>query len=174
MVKLTLSFFVLTHALSVLACEPESQMRTEAIRMLYADPDLTRYVCVANPDCGMDEFAAQLDVTPVALSPSALNSKVQGLLISPTRKGSQFFSAVYMLEQCRYVMVFAPDTTFSDLKVIPKVRSGFYMLRAVERDSADTWKEYDYSFDLGARQYSNASVHCYRFRHSTKTAVPCD
>lgn len=54
----------------VLACGPEATMRLEAIRTLYADPDVARYVCVDDGACGIEEFSRQLDVIPVSLNPA--------------------------------------------------------------------------------------------------------
>jgi len=134
----------------VLACGPEAAMRLEAFRTLYADPDVARYVCVDDGACGIEEFSRQLDVTAVSLNPAG----AEGIQIEPSRKGAQYFSALFLRDQCRYKMVFAPDTTLSGIKLLKRQKNNFYVLRAMERDSAEAWKEYDFAYDPATRQYA--------------------
>lgn len=134
----------------VLACGPEAAMRLEAIRTLYADPDVARYVCVDDGACDIEEFSRQLEVMAVSLSTAG----AEGIQIEPLRKGAQYFSALFLRDQCRYKMVFAPDTTLSGIKLLKKQKNNFYVLRAVERDSAQAWKQYDFAYDPATRQYA--------------------
>lgn len=153
------------------ACGAEADMRTEALRALYSDVELTRYVCVENNDCAFDEFARRVDVQPVTLSPAPAAPAIQ---VEPQHKGLQYFSAIFVQDQCKYRMVFAPDTTFSGVKVLKQQRNHYYVLQAVERDSAEAWKEYDFAYDPKERQYGLASTRCYEAHGTRNVAVSCD
>ncbi|MYN20617.1 hypothetical protein GTP81_28140 [Rugamonas sp. FT107W] len=154
----------------VLACEPEAALRLEAIRTLYADPDIARYVCVDDGACGIEEFARQIDVRTVSLSPAGAG----GIQVEPVRKGAQYFSALFLRDQCRYKMVFAPDTTLSDVKLLKKQKNNFYVLRAVERDSAQAWKEYDFAYDPATRQYAEPAARCFSAAGGKNNVVKCE
>jgi hypothetical protein len=154
----------------VLACEPEAALRLDAVRTLYADPDVARYVCVDNGQCGIEEFTSQLEVKPVALSPKG-GAAIQ---VEPLRKGRQYFSAIFLQDQCKYKMVFAPDTTLSDVKLLKQQKNNFYILRAVERDSTEAWKEYDFAYDPVALQYSEPKTRCYKSAGGKNVVVKCD
>lgn len=155
---------------AVLACEPEAAMRLEAIRTLYADSDIARYVCVDDGACGVEEFSRQVDVSPVSLNPAG----AEGIQVEPSRQGAQYFSALFLRDQCRYKMVFAPDTTLSGVKLLKKQKNNFYVLRAVERDSAQAWKEYDFAYDPATRQYAEPAVRCFRAAGGKNNAVKCE
>jgi hypothetical protein len=74
------------------------------------------------------------------------------------------------------IPVFAPDTTLSGVKVLNKVKNNFYVLRAVERDSANSWKEYTFAYDAPAGQYNVTKTQCYRYQASEDKAISmkCD
>jgi hypothetical protein len=162
--KLLLTCLLSVASSAAIACGPEAAMRLEAIRTLYSDADLARYVCVENGECDLDAFAAQLAVNNVSLGPDA-SAAIQ---IEPLRKGRQYFSAIFQLAQCKYQMVFAPDTTLSDVKLLKQQKNNYYILRAVERDSTETWKEYDFAYDPAAHQYGEPTTRCYRAKGGQK------
>ena len=137
---------------------------------MYADADLARYVCVENGECDIGEFSAQLEVKPVSLGPNA----PAAIQIEPVRKGRQYFSAIFQLDQCKYQLLFAPDTTLSDVKLLQQQKNNFYILRAVERDSTGAWKEYDFVYDPKARQYGEPATRCYRSKGGKDIKVKCD
>ena len=154
----------------VLACDSESTTRLEAIRTLYADSDIARYVCTDNGECSIEEFSKQLDIKEISLNPEG----AAAIQIEPMRKGRQYFSAIFLQDQCRYRMVFAPDTTLSSVKLLKKQKNNFYMVRAVERDSTEAWKEYDFTYDAVAQQYSDPKTRCFRARGGKNRIVKCE
>lgn len=153
-----------------LACEPEAVMQLAAVRSLYSDPDIARYVCVDNSECTSEEFSRQVEVRAVKLNTEG----TPAIQIEPRRKGRQYFSAIFLQEQCRYNMVFAPDTTLSSVKLLKTKKNNFYIARAVERDSTEAWKEYDFSFDLATRQYSAPFARCYMAHGAKIVRVKCE
>lgn len=152
------------------ACEPETAMRLDAIRSLYSDADIARYVCVDNSECTKEEFSRQLEVRSVTLNAEG----TPAIQIEPRRKGTQYFSAIFLLEQCKYNMVFAPDTTLSSVKLLKTKKNNFYIVRAVERDSAVAWKEYDFSFDRVNKQYVAPTARCYEAHGAKNVRVMCE
>jgi hypothetical protein len=151
------------------ACGPEPVMREQAVRALYADADVARYVCVDNGDCAIGEFASKLDVKPVTLGPG-----ITGIQVEPQQKGLQYFSALFRQQDCKYEMVLAPDTTLSSVKLLPRQKNALYMVRAVERDATDVWKEIDFAYDPAQHQYALAATRCYRARGGKAVTVRCD
>lgn len=167
--------FVLIVVLSlfspmVSACEPEATMQLDAVRTLYADPDISRYVCVDNAECSLEEFSGQIEIKVVSLNPKG----AAAIQVEPMRKGKQYFSAIFLQDQCRYKMVFAPDTTLSDVKLLKTQKNNFYMLRAVERDSTEAWKEYEFSYDPVARQYTDPRTRCFKAVGGKNVIVKCE
>lgn len=154
---------------TVCACESERMMLLEAVRQIYADPDIVRYVCTAG-DCPIAEFAEKIDIQPVSLN----SQGAAGIQIEPVLKGKQYFSAFYLKDQCQYRMVFAPDTTFSNVRLIRKEKNNFYMLRAVERDSAEAWKEYYFAYDPEIRQYTEPEMLCFSTSGGENGVVKCE
>lgn len=154
----------------VLACDAESTMRLDAVGTLYADADIARYVCTDNGECSIEEFSKQLEIKAISLN----SEGAAAIQIEPMRKGKQYFSAIFLQDQCRYRMVFAPDTTLSSVKLLTKQRNNFYMVRGVERDSTEAWKEYDFTYDAVARQYSDPKTRCFRASGGKNTIVKCE
>lgn len=154
----------------VVACEKEATMRLDAIRTLFADPDIARYVCVDNGECSIEEFSGQVEMKMLSLNPEG----AAAIQVEPMRKGKQYFSAIFLQDQCRYRMVFAPDTTLSDVKLLKTQKNHFYMLRAVERDSTEAWKEYEFSYDPVARQYTDPRTRCFRVVGRKSVIVKCE
>lgn len=152
------------------ACEPEAAMRLAAIRTLYADADIARYVCSGNNECSIEEFASRVDVKPVKLNTEG----TPAIQIEPTRKGNQYFSAIFLQEQCKYNMVFSPDTTLSSVKLLKTTKNRFYIVRAVERDSTHAWKEYDFAYDPATKRYSAPTTRCFQIRAAKSVLVPCE
>lgn len=109
---------------TALACAPEDDMRRAALRILHKDAELVQYVCVDDANCRFDDIAGRLDVSPIALGPA-----MPAILVEPQSKGSQYFSAIFIQERCKYRMVFAPDTAFSGVQALPARRNGFNVLR---------------------------------------------
>jgi hypothetical protein len=62
-------------------------MRREAIRAIYSDPDIVRYVCPGGGNCDINEFSQRLDIKTILLNAKG----VKGIQIEPLNKGSQFF-----------------------------------------------------------------------------------
>ncbi len=168
--KLLLTCLLSVASSAAIACAPEAAMRREALRTLYSDADLVRYVCVENGECDLDAFAALLAVNSVSLGPDALAA----IQIEPLRKGNQYFSAIFQLAQCKYDMVFAPDTTLSDVKLLKQQKNNYYIMRAVERDSTEAWKEYDFAYDPAAHQYGEPTMRCYRAKGGKSMTVKCE
>lgn len=152
------------------ACEPEAAIQLAAIRSLYSDADIARYVCVDNNECTEEEFSRQLEVRSIRLN----TERTPAIQIEPRRKGTQYFSAIFLQEQCKYNMVFAPDTTLSSVKLLKTKKNNFYVVRGVERDSAEAWKEYDFSFDLRTRKYSIPTARCYKALGARNVRVTCE
>ena len=154
---------------TVFACGPESTMLQEAVRQTFADPDIVRYVCL-DSDCTIEEFSEKIDIKAVAL-----NSKgTAGIQIEPLLKGKQYFSAIFLKDQCKYRMVFAPDITLSSVRLIKKQKNNFYVVRAVERDSVGAWKEYDFAYDAAVKQYSEPEMRCFRTSGGKNVVVKCE
>ncbi|GGY28613.1 hypothetical protein GCM10007387_08470 [Pseudoduganella albidiflava] len=84
-----------------------------------------------------------------------------GMQVEPARKGRLYFSAIFVKEKLGYRLAFAPDLGFSDVKLLRQQDGGYYMLRAVERDSAEAWKEFDFRYDPIAQQYIQVRTRCY-------------
>lgn len=154
----------------VFAHEAESAMRLEAIRTIYSDPDIVRYVCPDSGNCDIHEFSEKLDINTILLNVKG----AKGIQIEPTNKGAQFFSAIFLQEQCKYKMVFPPDITFNGVKILAKQKNNFYVLRATERESAEAWKEYEFSYDATAHQYSDPKTRCFRVSGGRTTSVKCE
>jgi hypothetical protein len=159
---------------SASACPQDESARSGALRTLYSDADLVRYVCVENSECSFSEFSEQLDVKTVDLNGGHVVAPVPGLQVEPLRKGRQYFSAVFARNGCNYELVFAPDTAFSDLKILKEQKNGFFLLRAVEPCSDQEWKEYDFTYDPSASSYSETRTRCYRVRGAKRMNVKCD
>lgn len=145
-------------------------MRLGALRILYADADIARYVCVDNSECDIEEFATQLEVKAVALN-TVGSPAIQ---IEPKLKGRQYFSALFLQEKCRYEMILAPDTTLSDVRLLKKKKNNFYMVRAVEIDSTEAWKEYYFSYDLAIKQYGAPAIRCFKTSGTNNVSVKCE
>ena len=153
-----------------LACESEAVMQLAAIRSLYSDADIARYVCVDNSECTSEEFSRQVEVRTITLNTEG----TPAIQIEPRRKGTQYFSAIFLQEQCKYNMVFAPDTTLSSVKLLKTKKNNFYIVRAVERNSTEEWKEYDFSFDRATRQYSAPTARCYKAHGARIVRMTCE
>jgi hypothetical protein len=164
-------FFAVTPFVAS-ACEAEAHLRADALRTLYADQDITRYVCVDNEKCSFEDFSRQLETKQISLGPESTTSLA--IQVEPLRKGRQYFSAVYLLDQCKYHMVFAPDTTLSGVKFLKQIKNNFYVLRAIERNSAESWKEYDFAYDSPVRQYNLMKTRCFRMGENKTLNVKCD
>lgn len=152
------------------ACEPETTMRSAAIRSLYADADIARYVCIDHVECSIEEFSRQMEVKPVKLNTEG----TPAIQIEPRRKGNQYFSALFLREQCKYNLVFAPDTTLSSVKLLKTKKHNFYVLRAVERESTEAWKEYDFSYDLESKRYGAPTTRCFRAGGAKAVRMTCE
>lgn len=100
--------------------------------------------------------------------------RTPAIQIEPRRKRTQYFSAIFLQEQCKYNMVFAPDTTLSSVKLLKTNKNNFYIVRAVERDSAEAWKEYDFSFDLRIRKYIARTTRCYKALGARNVRLTCE
>ena len=152
------------------ACEDEGAMQLAAVRTVYADADIARYVCIDISECSIEEFFRQVEIKAVTLDAAG----TPAIQIEPRRKGTQYFSAIFLQEQCKYTMVFAPDTTLSSVKLLKTKKNNYYILRAVEHESTDSWKEYDFSYDLASRQYSKPTAHCFKARGDKIARVTCE
>jgi hypothetical protein len=152
------------------ACAPEAAMQAAAIRSLYADADIARYVCIDNSECSVEEFSREVEVKAVSLNTDG----TPAIQIAPRRKGKQYFSALFLQEQCKYNLVLAPDTAFSSVKLLNTKKDNFYIARAVERDSTEAWKEYDFSYDRVSKQYSAPTIRCFKARGVKSIRVPCE
>ena len=152
------------------ACEGEGEMQLAAVRTLYADADIARYVCIDNSECSIEEFFSQVSIKAVTLNTAG----TPAIQIEPKRKGTQYFSAIFLQEQCKYKMVFAPDTTLSDVKLLKTKKNNYTIVRAVERESTEAWKEYDFSYDLATRQYRATTTRCFKARGARIARVRCE
>ena len=128
-----------------------------AVSMLYLDEDVKRYVCNFEARCSEASFLSQLEVKNILF-----NSKKEGLLIEPKAMGKQFFSALFLKEECDYRMIFSPDVSMSGIKMLPVQINGMPKLRATERESNDEWSELEYVFSKKAGIYSFLKKDCYR------------
>ncbi|WP_165497821.1 hypothetical protein [Pseudoduganella albidiflava] len=146
---------------SVSADPSDLDQQSAALRTLYDDAEVNRYVCSDDPACDFEEFSSRLDARNVALTSSSAPSFLMGMQVEPARKGRLYFSAIFVKEKLGYRLAFAPDLGFSDVKLLRQQDGGYYMLRAVERDSAEAWKEFDFRYDPIAQQYIQVRTRCY-------------
>ncbi|MES2319853.1 MAG: hypothetical protein V4631_20430 [Pseudomonadota bacterium] len=157
----------------VSACPAEGKLPVDALQMLYRNQEVMEYVCVGNPTCDESEFLANLDVKEINLS-SSPDKKISAVLVEPTKKGRQYFSAVFVKNACESQMVFSPDTSLSGLKIMTASKNRFYILRGTERDSTESWKETDYGYDSKLKQYTEIKTRCFREKNGKSVAIKCD
>jgi hypothetical protein len=93
------------------------------------------YVCMEHNRCSFAEFTDGLEVTSVRLGQATPASPRLGIKVEPQHNGLQYFTSLFILEPCRYRLIFAGDTSLSGVKLLRKQRDGFYLLRANERES---------------------------------------
>lgn len=155
------------------ACAAAHNVRLEAAQALYENKEIVGYACVEDKSCSWAEFAANLDVKALNLGASP-RKEVDAILVEPSRKGRQFFSAVFIKQAGKYVIVFSPDTALSGLKIVPEIRGDLHVLRGTERESAESWKETDYGFDCKSNQYAAIRTRCYQQKEGKTVRNKCD
>ena len=128
------------------------------LEQLAANDDVKQYVCAEAASCTAQELGEGLAASGLRLKPAAAAD--DALLVEPTRKGRQFFSAIFV-DGDNARMVFGPDVSMTGVRVLPRVRNGYYMLRSVSRDSTVEWDEYDFAYDTAKQQYWPAGRKCY-------------
>lgn len=158
--KLFLCLFCFSAAVAARA--PAIVVPPDAARILHTDPEVVAYVCVDNQSCTVDEFAEGLEATEVLLSANP-REKQAAFMVEPVRKGRQYFSAVFFKTPDGVRMVFAPDTTLSGLQVLPVIKHGYFIVRGTERESNVSWKEIDYGYDRGKKQYLPLNTRCLKY-----------
>lgn len=168
-----LSLVLILFSTVATACPAASKVPTEAARALFQNAEVVEYVCVENKRCSQEEFAAYLDVKEISLGATP-RKKVDAILVEPSRKGRQFFSAVFVKNAGKFALVFSPDTTLSGIKAMPEIKSDMRVLRGTERESAESWKEIDYGFDLKSKQYSEIRTRCYQQKNGKPASTKCD
>lgn len=151
-------------------CVDSPLARTEAARSLYADRDIVNYVCIDEAECKFEAFFSRLTLKDVSLN----NSGAQGLQIEPKTKGRQYFSAIFLNDRGKYHLVFAPDTSYSDVSIRKTSLNKFYPVVAIERESTDKWKEYTFNFDAVHMQYMNPQVQCVAKRGNHTIFSKCE
>lgn len=154
-------------------CRSATNIPLEATQALFKYTEAVEYVCVENESCSHKEFAAKLEVKGLDLGTSP-RKKLDAILVEPSRKGRQFFSAVFIKQAGKYVIIFSPDTTLSGIKIVPEIKSGLHVLRGTERESAESWKEIDYGFDCKSNQYAVIRTRCYQQKEGKPVRNKCD
>lgn len=150
-------------------------MRAEALRALYTDSDVVAYVCTGATPCDIGVSARGLEVTPLSLGEATSALALSGIKVEPQRKGRQYFTNIFVREQCRYRPIFSGDTSLSGVTLLPQQVNGFHLLRAYERGSALGWKEYDYAYDTAIRYYRLRRTRCFQANDlGTAVAAGCN
>lgn len=168
-----LPFILVLFSSVAAACPAANNVPVEAAQVLFKNTEVVEYVCVENKRCSQDEFAANLDVKPLDLGATP-RSKVDAILVEPSRKGRQFFSSIFIKQASKYTIIFSPDTTLSGIKIVPEIKSGLHVLRGTERESAESWKEIDYGFDCKSNQYAVIRTRCYQQKEGKPVRNKCD
>jgi len=154
-------------------CAAEPTLRSGALRSLYGDSDAVQYVC-GEVECTLQEFIKGLATRRLRLAAGATVD--DALLIEPQRKGRQYFSALYLLDRqaCFYRLVFAPDVSASSLRLLASVHDNHYDVRSVQRDSADKWREENFSYEASQSRYVSSVTRCFADVDGKTKSVPCE
>lgn len=173
MTKLILRVFIVCICGIASACPPDEKMIKSAMEQLYADEELVNYICIENKDCDLNEFSSKLDLTRPDLNPSS-KKRVEALLAEPTKKNKQYFSALFIKTGCMYQMALSPDTSLSGIKIIKKNRKKLNIIRSLERETNELWKETDYGYDPKLKQFIAIRTRCYRDQEGNSISRTCE
>lgn len=172
MSKLLASTLLALISTAVFACPPEDELIKSATQIIYADADIRNYVCAENTSCNFDEFFPKVTVTKVDLIPPG-NPMQEGVLVEPSNRGLQYFSAIFLRRECAYHLAFSPDVTLSGVKILDRNHNGMRLIRAIERDSTVRWNEIDYAFDEHTKTYVEIRKRCYGAKGKAAVRVKC-
>lgn len=160
MKKLVTFAFLLASAISMASEVINPSIRT-AIGIVYTDEDAKNYVCLTNPACDVDTFSAGVTATKIDLG-SKNDGIIDGLLIEPSKPGRQYFSALFVKDKNFYRMVFSPDVTLSGLNILSKRLNGMPLIRSSERESNESWVDFEYAYFKNKKAYSLVKKLCYK------------
>jgi hypothetical protein len=154
------------------ACVAADKLPPGALHTLYKNTELVEYVCVENASCTEGEFAAKIDVKEVNLS-SRPQGKFNALVVEPTKKGKQYFTAIFTADPSRPELIFSPDTSMSGIKIMPNSKNNMRILRSTELESTEAWKQTDYGYDAKTKQYMEIKTTCFHEKNGKGIAVKC-
>jgi hypothetical protein len=98
-----------------------------------------------------------------------------GLLIEPLNPAKQFFSAVFLKQNCEYKLVFSPDVSQSGIVFLTKTQNNFPVIRSREHESIDRWSDTEYVYSTNSKSYTGKRKQCFRTSVGIKAAViKCD
>lgn len=147
---LTITLFLISTTNLAKGKECQAPM-SPALTSIYSDSEIRNYVCGSENSCTPQDFKKKLDIQKVKLRTTA--STDDGIIVEPTRKGLQYFTAVFHKKACHYRLVFYPDTTLSGLKILSKSKNGFFIIKTSENKSREEWIEITYIYDQSRQLY---------------------
>jgi hypothetical protein len=131
----------------------------KAIQYLYADVQIKDYVCEPNNECTIEAFARQLEISDTRLR--ADKKRADTIEITPKTKGTSYFTALFLIEDCKILPVFYPDPSSSGIKILKKSVNGMFIIRSTDRSSRAEWSETDFTYDPQKKAYQEQTTNCY-------------
>ncbi|WP_156902071.1 hypothetical protein [Azohydromonas australica] len=151
--------------------EPCPEIIKTAVQELYTMGETKDYICGPDIDCTIENFTNALEISNIQLH--ANTAAPDAIQITPKTKGTSYFTAIFLMENCKSRLVFYPDTSSSGIKLLKPSSNGMFIIRSTARQSRAQWSETDYHYDLNKQAYQEQKTVCYAI-HATRTArVKC-
>jgi len=142
-----------------------------AVSQLYAESEISDYVCGPGAECTLEEFSRRLEIELVTLRTTSRAS--DGIAISPKIRGTQYFKALFLFFDGRYKMVLPPDLTSTDVWVTRKSHHGAFDVKTTDRDSRAEWSETTFTFDPERLAYIAHMPRCFALVAGHTLEIEC-
>lgn len=151
--------------------EPCPEIVKTTAQELYTMGEIKDYICGPDIDCTIEIFTNSLEISNVKLHTNT--TAPDAIQITPKTKGVSYFTAIFLIENCKSRLVFYPDTSSSGIKLLKPSSNGMFIIRSTARESRTQWSETDYHYDLNKRAYQEQRTACYAMRATQAAKIKC-
>ena len=143
-----------------------------AVSQLYAESEISDYVCGPEAECTLKEFSRRLKIESVTLLTKSRTP--DGISIAPKIKGTSYFTALFLAFDGQYKMVLPPDLTSTDVKITRQSHHGAFDVKTTDRDSRAEWSETTFTFDPEKLVYRAHMPVCFALVAGRAQEVKCN